>query len=511
MGLSLHPSTAALAAPADAPQSPSGKKRDFIARSFPASKAMHLRNWSSPLSSDASNREQSYRGLFNLGVIILLLSNMRMIVDNLKRYGVLIKLPFTTPASPGAEPSFIAFSDMGQGLLSWLLSIVLCYAVEKVASRGGLSDRVVLLLQDLLGICNIVLPTLWVWTSKAHPSSSMIFLFQSVIIWMKLISYAHVNRDLRRTARYQKEELKKSSPPPGSPLGRSGSANFSISSATLADTSLSVDSNGKPIISNIFAEIQDLEPPYLSYPMNLTVTNMLYFCAVPTLCYQLNYPRSPRIRWRYIFSLIVRMTVVGSIVIFAVEQYIRPTLEASISAIETLNGFELFRRLLRLSIPNTYVWLLGFYWFFHLWLNLFAELTRFGDRLFYKDWWNSRTIEQYWRNWNIPVHSWMLRHFYHPLVRVKVPKNVATFGCFLLSALLHELIISTPFHVYTLHAFSGMMAQVPLIFLTKIVDRTFDNAFVGNAIFWAVFCGVGQPRGALLYYYDIWKMTKAGG
>ena len=61
-----------------------------------------------------------------------------------------------------------------------------------------------------------------------------------------------------------------------------------------------------------------------------------------------------------------------------------------------------------IGIP--YAWLLMFYLFFHLWLNLLAELTRFGDRLFYKDWWNSRNISGYWKNWNLPVHHWMLRH-----------------------------------------------------------------------------------------------------
>jgi diacylglycerol O-acyltransferase 1 len=27
---------------------------------------------------------------------------------------------------------------------------------------------------------------------------------------------------------------------------------------------------------------------------------------------------------------------------------------------------------------------------------LLAELTRFGDRMFYKEWWNARTIDGYW-------------------------------------------------------------------------------------------------------------------
>ena len=41
-------------------------------------------------------------------------------------------------------------------------------------------------------------------------------------------------------------------------------------------------------------------------------------------------------------------------------------------------------RVLKLALPSTYAWLLGFYCLFHLWLNVLAELTRFGDREFYK-------------------------------------------------------------------------------------------------------------------------------
>ena len=42
-----------------------------------------------------------------------------------------------------------------------------------------------------------------------------------------------------------------------------------------------------------------------------------------------------------------------------------------------------------------------FYAFFHCALYLLAELTRFGDRQFYKDWWNSSFIDEYWRTWNL--------------------------------------------------------------------------------------------------------------
>lgn len=38
----------------------------------------------------------------------------------------------------------------------------------------------------------------------------------------------------------------------------------------------------------------------------------------------------------------------------------------------------------QLALPNLYIWLVMFYSFFHLWLNILSELLRFGDRRFYK-------------------------------------------------------------------------------------------------------------------------------
>jgi diacylglycerol O-acyltransferase-1 len=206
------------------------------------------------------------------------------------------------------------------------------------------------------------------------------------------------------------------------------------------------------------------------------------------------------------------MFLVGGLLIFVVEQYIKPTLEGSIEAMDMMKTkFDIalvMEKLLKLSIPNTYAWLLMFYFYFHLWLNFLAEITRFGDRLFYKDWWNSRTIENYWRCWNVPVHNWMLRHLYHPLIRAGAPKMAGTLAVFFFSAVFHEYIISTPFRMYTMHVFIGMMAQAPLIFITKLIDKTFDNSFVGNAIFWSAFCVVGQPMGIILVNYDLFKWAK---
>lgn len=65
----------------------------------------------------------------------------------------------------------------------------------------------------------------------------------------------------------------------------------------------------------------------------------------------------------------------------------------------------MFERLLRLAIPNHVIWLIFFYWLFHSCLNAAAELLGFGDREFYRDWWNAESTQQFWKTWNIPVRA----------------------------------------------------------------------------------------------------------
>ena len=63
-----------------------------------------------------------------------------------------------------------------------------------------------------------------------------------------------------------------------------------------------------------------------------------------------------------------------------------------------------------MAVPGAYVWLAMFYSVFHLFLNIMGELTQFGDRRFYSDWWNAGNLGEYWRKWNQPIHNWLQRH-----------------------------------------------------------------------------------------------------
>jgi diacylglycerol O-acyltransferase-1 len=48
-----------------------------------------------------------------------------------------------------------------------------------------------------------------------------------------------------------------------------------------------------------------------------------------------------------------------------------------------------------------------------------------------------------------------------------------------------------------------MMFQLPLIAVTAPFEKVNDalGKIVGNSIFWVSFCLVGQPLGALLYFF----------
>lgn len=99
-----------------------------------------------------------------------------------------------------------------------------------------------------------------------------------------------------------------------------------------------------------------------------------------------------------------------------------PVCRDAVTYFETYNYFQIFNLTLKLSVPAAYVWLSIFYGFFHSYMNFWAELTYFGDRRFYEDWWNAGNLSEYWRKWNHPIHNFLIRHIYYPLRRRKVDK-----------------------------------------------------------------------------------------
>ena len=218
-------------------------------------------------------------------------------------------------------------------------------------------------------------------------------------------------------------------------------------------------------------------------------------------------------RKAYLLSLSLRFVVLWTLIPAFCVQYMLPLLRNSTQPLLDLDAPQVLVCLLRLALPVTYCWLTGFYAFFHVWLNMLAELLRFGDRLFYKAWWNATDFEGYWRTWNMPVHCWVVRHAYFPIQRHLTRSKTATgFLCFTISAALHEIVVAFPLESYYMPlAFVGMMSQVPMLPLSSwLKRRAAGTAFeqVGNYLFWVTFCFIGQPLCVLLYFTHA---TRGGG
>uniref|UniRef100_A0A6I8N3B9 O-acyltransferase n=1 Tax=Ornithorhynchus anatinus TaxID=9258 RepID=A0A6I8N3B9_ORNAN len=240
----------------------------------------------------------------------------------------------------------------------------------------------------------------------------------------------------------------------------------------------------------------------VSYPANLTYRDLYYFLLAPTLCYELNFPRSPRIRKRFLLRRLLEMLFFTQLLVGLIQQWMVPTIQNSMKPFKDMDYSRIIERLLKLAVPNHLIWLIFFYWFFHSCLNALAEVLQFGDREFYRDWWNSESVTYFWQNWNIPVHKWCLRHFYKPALKRGMNKWLAQTGVFLASAFFHEYLVSVPLRMFRLWAFTGMMAQIPLAW---VVGR-FLRGNYGNAAVWLSLI-IGQPVAVLMYVHDYYVLN----
>uniref|UniRef100_A0A7M4F9Z9 O-acyltransferase n=1 Tax=Crocodylus porosus TaxID=8502 RepID=A0A7M4F9Z9_CROPO len=229
---------------------------------------------------------------------------------------------------------------------------------------------------------------------------------------------------------------------------------------------------------------------------------LYYFLLAPTLCYELNFPRSPRIRKRFLLRRLVEMLFFTQLIVGLIQQWMVPTIQNSMKPFRDMDYSRIIERLLKLAVPNHFIWLIFFYWLFHSSMNAVAEVLRFGDREFYRDWWNSESVTYFWQNWNIPVHKWCLRHFYVPMIRSGCRRWMARTAVFLLSAFFHEYLVSVPLRMFRLWAFMGMMAQLPLAwFVGKFLQGNYGNAAVWISLI------IGQPIAVLMYVHDYYVLN----
>uniref|UniRef100_A0A2K6D1E3 O-acyltransferase n=1 Tax=Macaca nemestrina TaxID=9545 RepID=A0A2K6D1E3_MACNE len=169
-------------------------------------------------------------------------------------------------------------------------------------------------------------------------------------------------------------------------------------------------------------------------------SSYLYFLFCPTLIYRETYPRTPYIRWNYVAKNFAQALGCVLYACFILGRLCVPVF-ANMSR-EPFSTRALVLSILHATLPGIFMLLLIFFAFLHCWLNAFAEMLRFGDRMFYRDWWNSTSFSNYYRTWNVVVHDWLYSYVYQDglwLLGAQA-RGVAMLGVFLVSAVAHEYI-----------------------------------------------------------------------
>jgi sterol O-acyltransferase len=140
----------------------------------------------------------------------------------------------------------------------------------------------------------------------------------------------------------------------------------------------------------------------VTYPQNLSLTNYIDYIFCPTLCYELEYPRNKNRQWTELAAK--ALAVFGCIFLLTLtsEEFIVPVLSEASAQLPLVHGAPdkaliLAETISMLLFPFMITFLLVFLVIFEYVLGAFAEITRFADRQFYSDWWNSS-------DWYVFIH-----------------------------------------------------------------------------------------------------------
>ncbi|KAM0429604.1 hypothetical protein ACHAPT_006205 [Fusarium lateritium] len=487
---------------------------------------------------DPSSDYRDFHGFFNLFWIGLAIMGITSMLRNIKDTGFPLRVQiwslFTVKLWHLAIADFLMVATTA-------ISLPL-HRAARAAKPGGILawSRGGVALQSIYQVAWlslwIAVPFYFEWTWTAQ----VFFLLHTMVLLMKMHSYAFYNGHLSETEKRLHALDNPSSVPDRRPAYQYPSADFPGSAASISGAP--ANSNGKkrrrqrsqrrrqqpkrvgsdsnksndeeetpnavqqiqspPASANNSADevdelredlARELTSPMgnVTYPSNLTWSNYTDYLLCPTLCYEIEYPRTSSINWISLISKII--ATFGCIFLLTIisEDFILPVLmDASerldaVPAVSSVSEAALIlaETISWLLFPFMLTFLLVFLVIFEYVLGAFAEITRFADRHFYSDWWNSTDWMEFSREWNIPVYSFLRRHVYSAS-RSRVGKGAATALTFLISAFGHEIVMACITKKLRGYGFICQMLQLPIVVLqrTKWVR---GRQTLNNVCFWA--------------------------
>jgi sterol O-acyltransferase len=471
--------------PPDAPpslQSISSARKH--ARAKAKERMFHTINYTPRVSHFDSNSEyRDFRGFFILFWISLTIMVLTTFLRNIKDTGYPLRVQVWKLLS--ANVIQLAFSD-GVMVFSTALTLPihkLCRSSNKALRwrNGGV------IIQSIYQCAWLALWVKWPFMLQWTWTAQVFFTLHTLVLLMKMHSYAFYNGHLSET----EKRLKSLDKPNDASLA--AAVRYPSSPARLNE--LKVDE-----VDEKFEQTEKLERlredlateltsplGHVTYPQNVTLWNYCDFVLCPTLCYELEYPRTSHIQWLQLFWK--TLAVFGCIFLLTLtsEEFILPVLADSAVRLHHVSklvdkGLILAETISMLLFPFMITFLLVFLVIFEYLLGAFAEITCFADRHFYSDWWNSSDWLEFSREWNIPVHHFLRRHVYFSS-RTHYSNSMAMLITFLISAFGHELIMGCITKKLRGYGFVAMMLQLPIVAMQR--SKLVRGRWVfNNSCFW---------------------------
>lgn len=92
--------------------------------------------------------------------------------------------------------------------------------------------------------------------------------------------------------------------------------------------------------------------PLVQYPDNLNVRDLTYYLFSPTVCYELNFPRTTRIRKRFLLKRLLEVIIGANVVMGLFQQWMIPSVRNSLVPFSNMDVAKTTERLLKLAVSK---------------------------------------------------------------------------------------------------------------------------------------------------------------
>jgi sterol O-acyltransferase len=214
----------------------------------------------------------------------------------------------------------------------------------------------------------------------------------------------------------------------------------------------------------------------------------VYYHFAPVMVYRDFYPRSSKTRnWRRILTLSLHYIGCQYVLLIGLRHLI--VTHFSRVGIKPFTLSDIGDTILLgywFGIP---IMLFGLgYGLLHCWLNVWAEILRFGDRHFYQEWWASTSPADFLRKWNNVVGDWIFEYAYVPIMNRTRSRILSAVAIYTVSAIIHDyglygmLGFFMPLHtlVYPSLAFLGDVSLLVInrVGLFKDISNMYGNTLL---------------------------------